>query len=164
MGVPTSTDTLWRLIRQKRRLLEQIVALTRRQDVMIANAETAGLIELLSGKQQLIAGLQSIERGLDQFRQDDPERRQWADPQEREACRADSDACNAILAEILEIEQRHQRVMQTRREEVAGRLRSVQSAHVAATAYKTHLTGKRPQRALDSTPADAGTLNLTTRD
>ncbi|TWU00339.1 FlgN protein [Botrimarina colliarenosi] len=137
----TPTESLARLVRQKRRLLEQLVALGRRQGELIAAGDAAALLQVLGGKQQLITGLQVIERGLDAFRHEDPESRCWPSETDRAACKADADACNGLLAEVISIDQLHEGELTARRDEVGKRLQQAQSAHAASTAYKPHLRG-----------------------
>jgi len=138
------TEPLARLVRQKRRLLEQMAQLTRRQGGLIAEGDVATLVQLLAGKQQLIAGLQVVEQGLDAFRDQDPDRRAWPTPADRAACRADAEACNELLASVVATEQEHERLMTERRDAIGAQLRQAQSAHTAASAYKPHLRAPRP--------------------
>ncbi len=159
------TEPLARLVAQKRRLLEQLVQLGRRQGELIAEGEVASLVQLLSGKQQLIAGLRVVEQGLDAFRHDDPEARQWPTPEARVACKADADACNALLAEALSTEQEHEALMSQRRDDIGTQLNRAQSAHAASSAYKPHLRAPRPPSAAPiPEPAAplAASLDLTT--
>lgn len=161
---PTSpTDALAQLVRQKRRLLEQLVMLGRRQGELVEAGDTATLLQVLGGKQQLIAGLSVVERGLDAFRQEDPDRRAWPSGASRAACKADADACNALLAEALATEERHERRLTERRDDVARRLQQAQCAHVAQAAYKPHLGGARrsPVLAADAATPISTTLDLT---
>lgn len=160
------TDSLARLVQQKRRLLEQLVQLGRRQGELIEAGEIASVVQLLSGKQQLIAGLQSVEQCLDAFRQEDPDARVWPSPAARTACQADSHACNALLAEVIATEQKHEKSMGDRRDEVGAQLRQAQSAHAASSAYKPHLRASRPPvAALPEVSVPLNTsLDLTTAD
>jgi hypothetical protein len=162
----TPTQSLANLVRQKRRLLEQLVSLGRRQGELIDAGEAAGLLQLLGGKQQLITGLQVLERGLDAFRGEDPDARRWASPAQRAACKADADACNELLAEVIATEQAHERLMSDRRDELGKRLHQAQSAHAASSAYKPHLRGPRgtPVAPLDVATPLSETLDLTTSD
>ena len=43
------------------------------------------LLDLLAAKQQMLNDLQRIERGLDPFRSQDPDLRQWPNPESRKA-------------------------------------------------------------------------------
>lgn len=163
---PSPTEPLARLVQQKRRLLEQLVQIGRRQGALIGEGEVASLVQLLSGKQQLIAGLKVVEQGLDAFRHDDPDQRQWPTPADRAACKADADACNALLAEALATEQKHEAQMSERRDAIGAQLNQAQSAHAASSAYKPHLRVPRPQPiAVPETSAPlAASLDLTTSD
>lgn len=165
-NAPTRAGTLARLVQQKRQLLEQLVKVGHRQGELIEAGEVASLVQLLSSKQQLIAGLQAVEQGLDGFRAEDPETRQWPTPAARAACQADSKACNALLAEVIAAEQRHEQMMTERRDAIGTQLRQAQSAHAASTAYKPHL--RAPSRpaivATESSTPLSASLDLTTSD
>ena len=154
---PSPTEPLARLVRQKRKLLEQLAMLGRRQQELIAGGDAATLLQLLGGKQQLITGLQVVERGLDAFRHEDPDTRRWPSPAERAACQADADACNALLAEVLTTEQQHEGQLSERRDALSKRLQQAQSAHAASTAYKPHLRG--PRRPVVVAPDASAPLN-----
>lgn len=159
-----TTETLARLVLQKRRLLEQLVVLSRRQEQLVEEGEISGLLQVLANKQQLITGLGVVEQGLDAFRDDDPDTRPWPSPADRERCQADADACNTLLRETLEAERRHEALLSARRDDLAARLRMAQSAHAASTAYKPHLSPRRsPTPPIDpsATPLSA-CLDLTT--
>lgn len=160
---PPTTDALARLVKQKRKLLEQLVTLGRRQGELINASETPTLMRLLTGKQQLIAGLQVVEQGLDAFRHEDPEARQWPTPQDRAACQADADACNALLSEALEYERQCEQGMTERRDALSKQLQQAQSAHAASSAYKPHLRGPRPASPRLQDPAEplSASLDLT---
>ncbi len=160
------TEALSRLVSQKRRLLEQLVAVGRRQGELIAAGEIGSLMQLLSGKQQLIAGLRVVEQGLDAFRHEDPDSRTWPTPADRAACQADAEACNRLLAETLATEQQHEALMAERRDTIGKQLTQTQSAHAASTAYKPHLRSPRPATPSIAT-GDAplsDSLDLTTQD
>lgn len=163
---PSPTESLANLVHQKRRLLEQLVLLGRRQAELIDGGDATALLQLLGGKQQLITGLQVIERGLDAFRNDDPDARQWASADLREACKADADACNVLLAEVIATEQAHEQLMSQRRDALAKQLQQAQSAHAASTAYKPHLRGQsRPPIApVEASAPLSESLDLTTSD
>ncbi|QDT69741.1 FlgN protein [Planctomycetes bacterium MalM25] len=160
------TEALARLVSQKRRLLEQLAALARRQGELIAEGEIASLMQLLGGKQQLIAGLRVVEQGLDAFRHEDPESRAWPTSAARAACQADAEACNRLLAETLATEQQHEELMTQRRDAIGKQLIQTQSAHAASTAYKPHLRAPRPASAPIATSGAplSDTLDLTTQD
>lgn len=155
------TDALARLVRQKRRLLEQLVAVGERQQKLIGEGDTTALLQLLSGKQQLIAALRVVESGLDAFRDEDPESRPWPTPQQRAECAADADACNRLLAEVIASEQQQTEEVASRRDAISEQLRQAQSAHAASSAYKPHLRHTTPAPDLSNQPLSA-TIDLTT--
>lgn len=141
MEPATPTETLARLVRQKRRLLEQLASLAQRQGESLSEGAAGELLRLLAAKEQLIAGLRMVERGLDAFREQDPDTRPWPSPAARAACAADADECNRLLAEIVAAEERHAGEATRRRDEIAAQLRIAQTAHAASAAYKPHLRG-----------------------
>lgn len=160
------TAALARLVGQKRRLLEQLVALGRRQGELIETGEIGSLMQLLSGKQQLIAGLRVVEKGLDAFRAEDPNSRHWPTPADRTACQADAELCNRLLAEVLSTERQHEALMTERRDAIGKQLSQTRSAHAASAAYKPHRRAPRPAPTPVPTPRNLSSdaLDLTTRD
>lgn len=162
---PPPTEALARLVNQKRRLLEQLVAIGHRQGQLIEDGDAAALLQLLTGKQQLIAGLQVVEQGLNAFRHEEPEQRNWPSAADRAACKADADACNDLLAESLATEQQHETAMTERRDALSKQLLQAQSAHAASTAYKPHLRGTRQPAPISTDDPSApllSSLDLTT--
>lgn len=138
---PSPTESLARLVGQKCRLLEQMREVGRRQGELIDSGDVGALVQLLAGKQQLVTGLQVVERALDAHRSDDPAKRRWPSEAARAACAADADRCNALLAEVIATDQRHERAMHDRRDAIAQQLRVAQTAHAASSAYKPHIRG-----------------------
>jgi flagellar biosynthesis/type III secretory pathway chaperone len=130
---PTSfeTDTLADFVGQKHALLVQLRDLGRRQIESIDAGDIGQLLKILSAKQRLLAALQQIERGLDPFRNQDPERRTWRTADARRQCAQLAGNCEAILNEIMQQEKHSEEQMIMRRDEAASRL---QGAHVAAEA------------------------------
>lgn len=156
------TDVLAELMHTKRKVLEQLCATARRQSELINTGEMTGLIRLLSGKQKLVNALHAVERGLEPYRNENPESRVWASPAQRAACQQDAAECSRLLDGLLAKEHEQELQMVDRRDLVASQLRQVQSAHEAASAYKPHL-GKRPVAApMPDTPPTPGSLDLTT--
>ena len=157
----SSTEELARLVRQKRGLLEQLVAAGQRQKALIDGGDTTGLLQLLSDKQRLITALREIEADLNKHRNEDPDARAWRSPQDRAACSADAEACNRLLAEVLESERQQTEEVASRRDAIASQLRQAQSAHVASAAYKPHLRGAKPAPAV-SHESPSASIDLTT--
>ena len=82
-----STTRLADLIAKRRRCLEQLLELGRRQAELIAAGNMADLMRLLAAKQQLIAALQTLEKELAPFHDEDPDSRRWASPEDARALR-----------------------------------------------------------------------------
>ena len=162
---PPSTEDLARFVAQKRRLLEQLLQIGTRQGELIESGDITTLLRLLTAKQQLIAALRAVERGLDDFRHDDPERRVWTGPERRAECAADAEACKRLLAAVIELEKTQEQQIEKRRDGLSDQLRRVQGAHEAATAYQPH---RKPQREVPSPglppagEAPLGALDLST--
>ncbi|MEN1679829.1 MAG: hypothetical protein AAGJ46_09555 [Planctomycetota bacterium] len=135
---PDNTERLAQLIRGKRAVLEQLREVGKRQGELVANGEIDALLRLLAAKQRLLTALQAAERGIEPFREQDPESRTWASAERRAACAADADACRSLLAEVMEMERAQEQAMTQRRDNVADQLRRSQAAHNAADAYRTH--------------------------
>lgn len=129
------TDQLTQLVARKRQVLDMLVQIARRQGEFIAAGDMTTLLKLLAAKPTLIAQLQQTERQLDPFRQQDPDRRAWRSAADRQACQQASQQCDALLAELMQIEQQDESEMVRRRDVVAEQLHGVHSAHVARSAY-----------------------------
>ncbi len=159
-----STTALAKLVDQKRRLLEQLLAVGRRQGELIGEGDIASLLKLLTAKQQLIAALRSVEQSLAPFHTEDPDTRQWPSPQHRTACAADSATCERLLAEVIALEKEQEGQMVRRRDGVAERLQKTQSAHAASAAYQPHKRPSSPTTPLPSpdSPGLSGSLDLST--
>lgn len=131
------TDRLKQLVGRKRQVLEMLVQLARRQSEFISASDMTTLLKLLAAKQGLLQQLQQVERQLDPFRQQDPEQRAWRSAVERQECLEATQACEVMLAELMQIEQRDENEMVRRRDVVASQLNGVHSAQEARSAYAT---------------------------
>jgi len=131
----TTTERLAALITTKQQVLEILVQLSRRQLALIGAGEMTTLLKLLAGKQTVMNQLQTLERELTPFRDEDPERRVWASPQERTACQVRAEQCNALLAEAMDLEKRSEAAMVERRQAAATALAAVQAGASARAAY-----------------------------
>lgn len=136
MHTDLATTRLADLIAKRRRCLEQLRDLGRRQADLIAAANMADLMRLLSAKQQLILALQALEKELAPFHDEDPDGRRWASPAARAACAADAEACRQLLQEVVSLEQAGERQMTIRRDEAATQLRAVHAAGRVRAAYE----------------------------
>ena len=131
-----STAVLTDLIRRKHEVLTQLCAIGRRQQEIVERGETTTLLELLAGKQKMIALLQQLERELAPFHVDDPDSRDWPTTAAREQCAQLAGDCNRLLAEVVELERQSAERMTVRRNDVAAQLRQAHTASQARSAYQ----------------------------
>lgn len=129
------TDLLARLIDAKHGVLVQLRQLALRQQEWIAQGDMSRLMSLLAAKQQLLGQLQQVEQGIDPFRAQDPDRRPWRSPQDRNRCRDTAAKCEAMLAEIMDLERKSESELVQRRDLAAVRLQGLHQADRATQAY-----------------------------
>jgi hypothetical protein len=129
------TEILADLIGAKRTCLMRLREMGRRQLELIDGGDMTALLDLLSVKQQSLVQLQRVERTLDPFRSQDPEKRHWPSPQQRQACAEQVQQCETLLAEIISQEKCSESALTRRRDEVALRLQDVHLAGQARGAY-----------------------------
>lgn len=129
------TDVLAELIGRKHECLTQLRDLGLRQDALIASDDMSRLLQLLGVKQRLLGELQEIERGLDPFRQQDPEARQWRSPAARESCAQALRGCESLLAEIVAHEKQSETELRRRRDETAAQLEGFHATSRTRGAY-----------------------------
>ena len=123
------------LIDQKHAVLLQLRELARRQMPLIEANNMSDLLSLLSAKQSLLSQLQRVEGQLDPFRHQDPERRQWRSPEDRQRCAQTAAATRGLLEEIMEIERRGESRLRENRDRTAQRLDRVHQAGEVQSAY-----------------------------
>ncbi len=131
----SETDQLAQLLQKRHESLRQLAYLSRRQVELIDSGDLGTLLQILAGKQQLLGDLNAIERGLDPFRNQRPEERQWPDPAARERSARLVEESDLLLGEIFQLEQRSAGGLQQRRDEAAQRLQGLHTAHEARGAY-----------------------------
>jgi hypothetical protein len=90
---------------------------------------------VLSVKQKPLSDIQRIEKALDPYRVQDPERRVWRAPADREACARLVQKCEELLKEIVVLEKQCEEVMIENRDATASRLEQFRSAGKARGAY-----------------------------
>jgi hypothetical protein len=133
-----STTTLAGLIVKKRKCLEQLRDLGRRQLQLIADGDATELLRVAAAKQQLIAALQIIESRLAPFHEQSPEARAWASPAARAQCAADAEECRKLVQEVMAMEQDGERQLTQRRDDVAGQLRMAAQGGRVREAYQAN--------------------------
>ena len=129
------TTTLAGLMSKRRKCLEQLRELGRRQAAFIAAGEMAELLRLGAAKEQLIVAVQAIERQLTPFQAEAPESRAWESSSARAQCAADADACRELIQEVMAMEQAGEQQMTMRRDAVSQQLRSAAQGGRVREAY-----------------------------
>lgn len=136
VNAETNTDQLRSLIQERLRTVEALHDFAGRQAELVQNREMTSLLSLLANKQRLLEQLQRIERALDPFRQQDPDSRAWPTPRDRLDCQRMAERCEDLLREVIQLEQRSEQELETRRAAGARQLEQVQSAGRATRAYQ----------------------------
>ncbi len=140
---PLNTDQLAELIQIKRRILEQIRELTRRQPEIIEQSDLTQLMNILSVKGRLMNELQRTERLLDPFRSQDPDKRAWRTQADRDACREESKTCDLLLKEIMLVEKQCETELSNHRDQIQHRLHAAHDASQANQAYASSAPARR---------------------
>jgi hypothetical protein len=149
---PLATDRLAELVRAKHDVLLPLCELARQQASAIEAQDTDRLLSLLAAKQPLLGQLERLERALDPFRSENPDQRTWRSPGERRACQQVAEKANALLAEILQLEQTCGGQLKAQRDQTARQLQQAGHLLAARSAYGAH--GDRPARTLDLSSED----------
>ena len=136
----SQTDVLAELVRSKLACLEQLRELGQRQYDLIERDDMTSLMDVLARKQRTLMKLQQLERGLNPFRDEDPQQRRWPTPQQRQTCSGQLDRCEALLDEIVRQEKRSERELVRRRDRVAVQLQGAHLACQARGAYTAEST------------------------
>lgn len=118
-----STTVLAGLMSKRRKCLEQLRELGRRQAQYIAGGEMTELLRLVAAKEQLIVAMQAIERQLAPFQAETADSRDWDSAAAREQCAADAEACRALLQEVMAMERAGEEQVTQRRDAVSQQLR-----------------------------------------
>ncbi len=146
----TETERLSELVSQKQTLLVQLRDLGRRQLESIDAGDVGVLLKVLSAKQRLLTALHEIERGLDPFRNQNPETRRWRTPDDRQRCAQLVLRCEALLNEVMQQEKQSESQLKLRRDEAATRLQGAHAAAEARGAYHANPTTMQGQLDLSS--------------
>jgi flagellar biosynthesis/type III secretory pathway chaperone len=132
-----ATDRLASLIAARRQVLAVLVELARRQLRLVADGQLPSLLSLLATKQSVLRQLETLHRELAPFHADDPDARQWRSPQARAECQRQAQECQALMAQVLELERQAEAALaaqQTATAEALGRLTSLADAQAAYAA------------------------------
>lgn len=132
----TSSDKLADLVTKRHACLLQLRELGRKQSALITAGDMGTLLRLISAKNQLIVALQAIEKELTPFHAQDPEERDWPSPEARTACADQAAQCRVLLEKVMQLERQNERLMTSRRDQVASQLQAAQAASAARGAYQ----------------------------
>jgi flagellar biosynthesis/type III secretory pathway chaperone len=129
------TNTLTQLFAQKCELLVQLRHLVGQQYELIDASDLSQLLNLLAVKQRSIGKLNTIQQQLEPYRGQSPQERTWTSEEDRRRCADLADACQRLLAEVVELEKQSESRLIFRRDEAATRLQAVHFAAQAREAY-----------------------------
>lgn len=135
MNAAFETDLLADLATRRHECLRQLHALSLRQLELIDVEDMSTLLGVLAAKQRLLSSLQELERGMDPFREQDPDQRRWRSPQARQRCAELISQSQSLFAEIIAHEKQGETRMQTHRDQAAARLQGANAGAQARTAY-----------------------------
>lgn len=135
------TDLLADLIRQKLDCLMRLRDVGKKQLELVGAGRITELLDVLSAKQHVLMDLKRIEAELDPFRGEDPDRRQWRSPEQRQRSAEELRTCETLLGEIVTREKEGEQELIRRRDEAAAQLRG---AHLASEARGAYLEQARP--------------------
>lgn len=130
------TDLLAELARRRHECLVQLQILGGRQLALIEAEDMSQLMGVLAAKQRLLGELHELERGMDPFRGQPPDERQWRSPELRRQCAELIARSEAVFAEIIAGEMQGEVRLRRHRDQAAARL---QGAHVATHARSAYV-------------------------
>ena len=143
----SDTEQLAALLTERYDVLKQLCVLGKRQLTLAGDAEAGAIIGLLAAKQGLIDRLMRIEAALAPFRTQSPDQRHWKTQEDRAKAAAISNACDALLKEVMELDRQGLEKVQARQQQ--SKLQ-IDSAHQAASARSAYLTNEASQpRSID---------------
>lgn len=130
-----ATARMAALVEQRYAVLAEILRTTERQEAAIEAGLVQQLVTTLNEKQTQVDRLRRIQEALKPMADVPAENRLWSDPADRQRCRDTLRDSEALQAEILAIDQRCERAMIQRRDELFDSLGRTTGAAAAARAY-----------------------------
>jgi hypothetical protein len=130
-----TTEELFQLVESKLHLLTEMRDLTLTQTDLVAHHDMSALMTLLSRKQGLMDSLHEVQSKLQPFQAQDPESRIWSTPDRRKSCQAMVAQCDAIVQNLIVMENRSLDNMIVQREMVAAQLQQNINASTLQHAY-----------------------------
>lgn len=137
------------LLRRQRSLYEQLEVLSRQQEGLVAQGAAEPLLALLAQRQQLLEGISALHAELAPFRQQWTELAGRLPEEDRRQVNGLVEQVQAMLAGILERDERDRRTLQAARGRVAGELQRLQTTAAAAQAYRAAPRGGGASRFTD---------------
>ena len=144
------TNQLLILVTRRHGLLMQLRDLGRLQLQLVSDENLTDLLKVLAAKQRLLGGLVPLERALDAYRDELPERRQWAAAADRQRCARLVEECRVFLAEIVAAEQQSETLLTQHRDEISRRLNGAHAIQQAQGAYVADDVAARSELDLSS--------------
>jgi len=136
MSSTASTERLTTLIAERHRTLSRLRNVSAKQFQVLQRQSLNELHGLLAAKQTLIEDLVRLDQEIDPFRDEDPERRVWANPEQREACRQLVAECARWLAEVKELEAGAERLARQQLDETSKSMEQSVDRNRAVSAYR----------------------------
>jgi hypothetical protein len=135
MPALADTQRLAELINQRYQLVQEIHHLTTAHPDMASIEDVSLTLGVLSRKESMLDQLRQLHTQLASFQTQDPDRRSWICPEERQRCQQMANQTDNLLREIMELDQRNISSMQQRREAIAAQLMYGQDSSSAEQAY-----------------------------
>jgi hypothetical protein len=135
--VDLGTESLFSLIESKLHLLTEMKHMSVSQSDLVAQHDMAGLMTLLSRKQDLMDSLRQVQESLAPFQTQDPESREWSSQDRRRSCQEMIAKCDELLQHLIVMENRSLDNMTIQREIVAAQLQQNINASTVQHAYQT---------------------------
>ncbi len=130
------TDRLALLAEQKLQLLEHLRELTLAQQTLVSEQRVEELLTFLSRKNETLEDLRTLQQEIAQFQDQQPEDRVWQSNDMRVRCRENFRRSEALLAELLAMEDSAITELSQRRDLVAQQLQQYTTADAIHDAYQ----------------------------
>lgn len=130
-----ATSQMAELVEQRHATLAEILKITERQEAAIEAGLVQELMATLNEKQTHVDRLRVIQEALKPMAEVPAENRLWSDPASRQRCRDALSDSERLQSQILVIDQRCERAMIQRRDELFDSLGRTTGAAAAARAY-----------------------------
>ncbi|GAA5508082.1 hypothetical protein [Novipirellula caenicola] len=130
-----NSDELSSLVQQRHAAALELVELGHAQLAAVQSGRMNELMQLLSQKQKPLGVLSELSKRLHTAIGDDPETRQWASREMRSECRAQHEATETMLMELMKIESDCEQQLTKNRGEIEEQIRRSDGAKQANRSY-----------------------------